>query len=112
MTLFHGAHSASAHAAHEGMCLTRELAVAEAYAGGKGFLYTAVLPAGLVVASCEGYDHDEDEAPADQLSFRAARAAEGIDLVVYDDEDVRGNLSACYRLVSARAVAACVLVRS
>lgn len=112
MTLYHGAHSAvRTHSAHEGMCLTDDQQVAEAYAGERGQVWvTEVSLAGLVIEACKGYDHDTNSCSADREAFRAAAAARGVDILRYDDEDQMGREHACWRLVSARAVAAVALV--
>lgn len=108
VTFYHGAHDAK-HAAHEGICLTDERPVAEAY--GRHVFAAEIDLRAFQVEACEGYDHDEDEAPADRRAFRAAAAARGVDVLIYEDEDQMGRVFTCYRLVSARAVAACTLVR-
>lgn len=105
ITLYHGAHS-ELTIGHEGQCLTDDMDIAESYAGNNGAIYEVELDLGaLTVEECEGYDRDEDVAPADRDAFRAAAAARGVDILIYDDEDVRGREHTCYRLVSDRAVA-------
>lgn len=100
--LFHGAHS-KLTIGHEGQCFVDDYDVAERY--GRTVCGVALDLDSLVVEECEGYDRDEDDAPADHLAFRQAAAARGVDVLVYDDEDEMGRRHNCYRLVSARAVA-------
>src|SRR5690606_14852511 len=88
---------------HDWPCLTPDLVVAERYAGRMGEVFEVELDlAPLTVVEVPGYDHDTNEAPADDEAFRAARAAEGADVLVYEDEDERGREHTCYRLVSER----------
>jgi hypothetical protein len=102
-TLYHGSHRGT-FVAHEGLCLTDDQDVAETYAAnGSTFAVTIGLDA-LTVEECAGYDHDENDAPADGFAFRAAAAARGVDVLVYDDEDEQGRAHACYRVISARAL--------
>lgn len=106
IALFHGAHS-KLTIGHEGQCFVDEYDVAERYARSNGSVCGIVLDLdSLVVEECDGYDRDDDDAPADHVDFRAAAAARGVDVLTYDDEDEHGNVHTCYRLVSARAIAA------
>jgi hypothetical protein len=102
--LFHGAYTALT-IGHEGQCFVDEYDVAERYARGGDTCGILLDMSALVVESCEGYDRAEDYAQADSAEFRAAAAARGVDILVYDDEDINGNSHTCYRLVSERAVA-------
>ena len=102
--LFHGAHTA--FSAHEGQCWTDCDEAANRYAQHSGpVAYMALDLSELTVEECEGYDYDENSAPADSAEFRAAAAARGVDVLVYDDCDEQGQEHTCYRLVSERAVA-------
>jgi hypothetical protein len=107
MELYHGTHNnlMGTGAAHEGMCFTESEESAQQYAGSNGTVYTIDI-AGLNVVECEGYDRDENYAPADSDSFRAAHAANGADILRYSDEDENGREHECFRLVSEKAVAA------
>lgn len=105
MKLYHGSHRGEL-SIHEGLCLTPDLDVAERYAGRLGEVFEVEIDlSALTVVEVPGYDHDTNEAPADDASYRAARAAEGADVLVYEDEDERGREHKCYRLVSERAMA-------
>ncbi len=107
MTLYHGSHKNETLVAHEGLCLTSCESVAQAYAGSAGTLHVVSLDMdALVVEECAGYDHEENDCPADYESFRAAAAARGVDVLAYEDEDERGRRHMCYRLVSDKAIAA------
>ena len=99
--LFHGAHS-TLTIGHEGQCFVDEYDRAECY--GRN-VFGAVLDLdALNVERCDGYDHTTNEAPADCAEFRAAAAARGVDVLVYDDADECGREHTCWRLVSDRAV--------
>jgi len=104
-TLHHGAHTA--YIAHVGQCYVDDDEIAADYATERGVVATVEIDLGaLTVEHCEGYDHDANEAPADDAGYRRAAAARGIDVLVYDDEDQHGRQHTCYRLVSDRALAA------
>lgn len=95
----------------EGWCLTDDEARAERYGRAGATLATIDIDLdGLTVVEVAGYDRDENETPADSAAFRAARAAEGADVLVYEDEDESGRQHTTWRLVSDRAVAACRVV--
>ena len=111
-TFFHGAHTS--YTLHEGQCYTDDIAVALRYcAGGRNGRVARVDIdlSGLVVEECEGYDHDENDCPADCEDFRAAAAARGVDVLRYEDEDDTGRRHDCYRLVSPKALAAVTVKR-
>lgn len=110
-TLYHGRHSTRfGSSAHEGICLTDSDAVAQHYAGSTGIMYEIEIDMeSMVVEDCEGYDRDSNETPADSAEYRSAAAVRGIDVLRYEDEDEFGRSHGCYRLVSERAVAACVM---
>lgn len=99
MTLYHGAHTR--FALHVGLCLTDDRSSAETYRQGKGELAEVELDlTGLCVLDLdEGYNRDEDEAPADRDPSEF-----DCDVIVYDDEDLRGRPHRTWRLVSDRAV--------
>lgn len=104
MRFYHGSHTGN-FVAHEGICLTTDREVAEHYASSTGKVFSVEIDLSvLTVEDCDGYDRDENEAPADRDSFRAAAAARGVDVLRYDDEDDRGQGHVCYRLVSDLAV--------
>lgn len=102
--MHHGAHTR--FALHLGLCVTDDEDVARVY-GGKGELATvSVALDGLTVVEVPGYDRETDEAPGDRAADRAAIAATGADVLVFDDEDARGRSHRTWRLVSDRALAA------
>jgi len=104
--MYHGSHNEimGTHAAHVGLCITDSLSSAQTYAGRWGVVYAVELDLdALDVVEVEGYDHDSDEAPGDSGEYPDA------DVIVYEDEDERGQSHTTWRLVSARAVAACTL---
>lgn len=106
-TLYHGTHRTDL-AAHAGQCWTDDETSATTYAGhGRtAALWTVTVDlSALVVETVTGYDRDADSAPGDSASSRAALAASGVDVVVYQDEDEAGSQHETVRLVSARAVA-------
>ena len=103
--LYHGSHNGTT-AAHEGQCWTDYARAAAIYAG-EGTMVRAAIDLGeFTVEECEGYDRHDHEAPADGHGYSAAAATCGADILRYDDEDEHGQALDCYRLVSARAVAA------
>jgi hypothetical protein len=106
MTLYHGSHKhTEGLVLHEGICLTEWEDVAEKYAGNGGATYEIEMAMdGLTILDAPGYDHDTNDCPADHADYRAARAAEGADVLRYDDEDERGEVTTCYRLVSEAAI--------
>ena len=104
-TLYHGSHTRLT-IGHEGQCFTDDADCAETYAGGRGvFMSVEIDLDSLTVEECDGYDRDTNEAPADSAEFRAAAAARGVDILVYDDESESGRQHTCWRIVSARAMA-------
>lgn len=107
MQLYHGSHSNTALIAHIGLCLTDSDRAAEAYAcGDVDQVYTVELDLnGLnVVDMDDAYDREENEAPGDRDEDIARMQAEGIDVITYDDEDERGRVHACWRIISDLAL--------
>lgn len=89
----------------EGWCLTNDRDIALRYGF---FLATVKLDMDeLTTCEVEGYDHDSDTTPADSRAFRAAQ---GADVLTYDDETERGEFHRTWRLASNAAVAACRVV--
>ena len=60
--LYHGSHNNlfETGKAHEGMCFTESLDVAENYGD---HIYVIEEIEGLTIEDCEGYDREENEAP-------------------------------------------------
>ena len=104
MNLFHGAHTS--FALHAGQCFTDDDKSAEAYAQSGVVAEVEISFTGLNVQHVGGYDRDEDDAPADRESDRAALEAAGVDVLVFDDEDEMGRAHTTWRLISSRAVGA------
>jgi hypothetical protein len=93
----------------EGWCLTNEIEAARAY--GRFVAVVEIDDTGLVEVDVDGYDRDNNTTPADSAAFRAALAAAGHDVVVYDDENEKGEYHLTWRLLTTRAVASCRVVR-
>ena len=117
-TLYHGT-ARTDWQAHIGACLTPSEDAATSYARWRGYpavgavLAISIDMTGLVVQDrTEDVDRDQQDYPGDTAAGCATLAAEGLDIVTYDDEDERGQTLRCVRLVSARAVAAVVSVTS
>ncbi len=108
MQLYHGSHTGAQHL-HEGVCLTSDIDCARHYAGANGSVAIVRLPEWAVLESCPGYDHDENDCPADSAAYRAAAAARGVDVLLYEDEDEQGRAHDCYRLVSQQIIAAATM---
>ena len=108
MQAYHGGHSG--FSLHNGQCFVAEPARALAYCG--SLRRNAAIASvdidldALTVEECDGYNHDEDETPSDCPEYRARFAARGVDVLVYDDEDERGQTFRCYRLISDAAIEA------
>lgn len=103
---YHGSHNSimGTDAAHEGICLTDSLSVAENYACGGSVYEIDIELDGMDVVECGGYDRERNYAPADYEGYRADMAASGADILRYEDEDENGQSFYCYRLVSRRSV--------
>lgn len=102
---FHGNHTDENLTIHEGICLVEYRQHAERYAGKKGHIFAIEIEfSGLSVVECEGYNHDENDCPADHESFRKQHAAQGVDVLQYTDEDEYGQPHVCYRLISVAAL--------
>lgn len=89
----------------EGWCLTDDRDAALRY--GHHLATVAIDLDALTFAEVGGYDHEANETPADSRAFRAAQ---GVDVIGYDDETERGEPHYTWRLASDAAVAACCVV--
>ena len=107
MTLYHGSHNnmMGTGKAHEGMCFVDSIDIAENY----GNTMFSLDIDGLDIVEVDGYDREENTAPADSEEFRAKYVGE-CDLLMYEDEDVNGNAHTCYRVISDRAIELVALV--
>jgi hypothetical protein len=99
MNVYHGSHNnlLGTGSAHEGMCFTESIDSAESYGSE---IYTLDLD-GLTIVECDGYDREENYAPADSSAYRSKFDC---DVIKYDDEDEHGRQHTCYRILSARAI--------
>jgi len=93
-------------AAAEGWCLTDDADAARRY--GPHIAVVEIDLDALTVAEVDGYDRATNTTPADSAAFRAAQ---GADVLGYDDENERGEYHYTWRLASAVAVAAARIVR-
>lgn len=100
--VYHGSHNdlMGTNTPHEGMCFTDSLTSAEAYGD---TIYELDL-SNLEIIECEGYDRNENYAPADSEDFRAKYQGQ-CDVLEYEDEDENGRAHTCYRIISERAIA-------
>src|SRR5690606_33332727 len=106
-TLYHGNHTDENLTIHEGICLVEYREHAERYAGSKGHVFAIEIDfGGLNVVECDGYDRDENDCPADHESFRQSHAAQGVDVLKYEDEYEYCQPHVCYRLISDAALQA------
>ena len=98
---------------HSGICLTRHQSSAEAY--GSNVYAIEIDTDGLRVDRIyiDGEELrqriDDQEWPADRDDERLAMIVEGIDAIEYDDVDQDGDLHHTLRLLSYRAISACVV---
>ena len=106
MELYHGSHKHTELTLHIGICLCESESFAEQYAAGKEVFVVDLDGSDLNLVEVEGYDHDTNSCPADHPEYRARMAADGADVLVYEDEDEMGREHTCYRLVSDKALAA------
>ena len=88
----------------EGTCWTDDPHLAAEFADGFGADDGVVErvdldPARVTVVEVGGYNHDENDAPADDPDFRQRHAAAGADLVRYSDETPMGSPATCWRAV-------------
>ena len=98
MTLTHG--SRNPLALHIGLCLTDDDDSAAAYSDDGFVTEVSVNLAGLTVVDLAGYDRDENAAAGDDDD------SHGADVLVYDDEDTKGQPHRTWRLMSPAALAA------
>lgn len=109
-TYYHGARFAHLVG---GTCLTSQPAAAALYAGARGEVAQVVVSlAGLTVRAVEA---DETAGvgpgswPGDTAAERSVLEAEGVDAIEYRDCAEDGSEIDCFRLISARAIAACTI---
>lgn len=92
---------------HIGLCLTdddtaaADYAIYDAHDDGDPVIHWIHLTLdGLTVAEIDGYDPTGNVAPGDRDEL------DGADVVVFDDETVRGRVHRTWRLITPAAVAA------
>jgi hypothetical protein len=90
------------------MCLTDDRDVAESYAKGNVLAEVSLDLGSLNVVRVDGYDRVSNRAPGDRASEIKAYALQGIDVILYSDEDESGRAHETWRLVSERAAQALV----
>jgi hypothetical protein len=104
MEMYHG--NDGGLALHEGLCLTDDPDVASDYAiywAAGTRIHTVHLDlTGLRVVEVDGYDRDANIAPGDAM----ATPVDGADVLVYEDETVRGQRHTTWRLMTPAALAA------
>ena len=107
MTTLYRAHriASALTVAAEGWCLTDDRDAALGY--GHVIATVEIDLDSLTMVAAGGYDRVANETPSDS---RAYRAAQGADVLGYDDENERGEYHYTWRLASAAAVAACRIV--
>lgn len=100
-TLIHSSRS-NAVTAHIGFCATES-----AYARYGRNRYTVSIPAGLEIRAIasDRARIDANDWPGDTAEECAEYAAQGIDVISYEDMDEGGRQHTTWRLVSERAVA-------
>jgi hypothetical protein len=113
-TYLHGT-TRTTWAAHIGACLTDDedsATESAAIHGGTVVIYSVDLElAGLVVEDrTHEVRRDDNHYPGDTIKDLARLAAEGVDVVTYDDETESGRTMRTVRLVSQRAVDAAAVI--
>jgi hypothetical protein len=98
-TYYHG--TRRAYLAYAGICLTTSERSAKTY----GAVHELTIDLdGLTVREVSGYDRETNTASADSAADLAALVADGVDVLVYDDEDEMGRQHDCIRIISQRAI--------
>lgn len=98
---------------HAGLCLADDDSIAAAYAGRSGDVYTVEMAwDGLTVREVEAFDMALVTARGDSAADIAALVADGVDVLVYEDQAPHGATHTTYRLVSARALEALTVTGS
>jgi hypothetical protein len=108
MTMYHGSRDEQI-VLHEGLCLTGSYWNAVSYAmGARRFAHEVTVGLdGLTVLNLdEGFDRDENIAPADL----DPAGFPGTDVLVFTDEDPQGREHETYRLLTPAALAAVTVV--
>lgn len=106
ITLYHGCTTPTANALAQGeafrlgTCFAESATAAATYAYKGSLVEIEIDLSGLIVTEVAGYDRDSDTAPGDRDLSEFA----GIDVLVYEDEDLHGREHTTYRLISNRAL--------
>lgn len=103
MTLFHGTQNDTL-TLHVGLCLTPSEESASHY--GENVHEIEMSTAGLTIRTIgsEAWDRDNQIALGDDAESLAELASEGVDLIVYQDEDPFGRTHQTYRIISSDAL--------
>lgn len=109
MTLYHGTQNETL-ALHIGLCLTPSEMSASNYGGNVHQI--EITTAGLSVRSigAEAWDRDNQIALGDDEKSLAELANDGVDIIVYQDEDPFGRTHQTYRIISSEALARLALI--
>lgn len=111
MELFRGQREKMVAYMAEGECWTDSERAAELYAGDGGYLHIVDIDLRQVATKrVAGYNHETNETPADDPDLRAQWAAEGVDVVIYEDEDEHGRPMTTYRTVRPMSFASSITV--
>jgi len=100
LKLYHGAHTN--FELHEGQCFTDSIKNAFVFSGEKGEVCEILLPDDVVIKEDVPYNHDENLHPSDFKEYREKKRDEGIDILMYEDEDELGDRFTTYRVVNPR----------
>lgn len=101
--LYHGAHTK--YVLHKDQCYTDDYEEAEYFADGSGEIGEINIDMSKYnVYEDVTYDHDTDWHPSDDADYCREMEAKGYDILMYEDEDVRGYTLTCYRLISDRII--------
>lgn len=87
---------------YAGDCWTTELNIAESYIEGQTDASVESVDIdldALSVVEVAAYDRDENYAIGDDIKDLARYANLGVDVITYDDEDMRGEAHRTYRFI-------------
>lgn len=105
-TLYHGSHNGQ-KAPHIGQCWTDTESAAEEYSQGSGTITRkSVDLSGLEIKEVAPYNRDDNYAVGDSQSDIRRLQAEGVDLITFEDEDMRGHRHTTWRIVSEKGLEA------
>lgn len=87
---------------NSGDCWTTELSIAESYIEGQTSSSVETMDIDLdklMHVEVAAYDRNENYAIGDDAGDLDTYAAQGIDVITYDDEDMRGEAHRTYRFI-------------